>query len=148
VHVVVDHGALVRGDVTPGERCEIPGVGPVSVQWARQLLGDAFVTAVVKKGTDITTVAHFGRHIPAELQTAMIVGGRECEVEGCHHRGYLERDHTVDHALGGPTAAENLGWLCYVHHLRKSKGWTLGPTDPVTGKRTLRPPAGAELVAA
>jgi hypothetical protein len=44
------------------------------------MLGDAFVTAVIKKGRDITTVAHFGRHIPAHLRTAMIVGGRECVI--------------------------------------------------------------------
>lgn len=80
VHVVIDHGALVRGNALEGEQCEIPGVGPVSVAWVREMLGDAFVTAVVKKGRDITTVAHFGRHIPVHLRTAMIVGGRECVV--------------------------------------------------------------------
>jgi hypothetical protein len=120
MHVVVNHSALVRGATVPGERCEIPGVGPVSVTWARSLLGDAFVTAVITKGTDITTVAHFGRHIPAELQTALIVGGRECEVEGCHHRGYLERDHIEELSRGGPTCLRNLRWLCYIHHRRKT----------------------------
>ena len=63
-HVVIDHEALVRGHTLDGEACEIPGVGPVSVEWVRELLGTAFVTAIVKKGKDITTVAHFGRHIP------------------------------------------------------------------------------------
>ena len=32
-HVVVDHQALLRGNTEPGETCEIPGVGPVSVRW-------------------------------------------------------------------------------------------------------------------
>jgi hypothetical protein len=141
LHVVVDHDALVRGEVLPGERCEIPGVGPVSVEWARSLLGDAFVTAIVKKGKDITTVAHLGRHIPAEVQTALIVGGRECEIEGCDHRGYLERDHVEDLAKGGPTALWNLIWLCYTHHRRKTAGWLLGEPDPITGKRRLGAPA-------
>jgi hypothetical protein len=139
-HVVIDHAALVRGNTLPGERCEILGVGPVNVEWVRSLLGEAFVTAVVKKGRDITTVAHFGRHIPAQLRTAMIVGGRECTAAGCHNRGYLELDHDQDHAKGGPAAWWNLDWYCSIDHERKTRGWKLGPRDPVTGKRTLEPP--------
>jgi hypothetical protein len=141
-HVVVDHAALVRGNTEPGETCEIPGVGPVNVEWVRDLLGEAFVTAVIKKGRDITTVAHLGRHIPAELQTALIVSGRECVIEGCSGREYLERDHSeIDHAKNGPTAWWNIEWECSIHHHRKTRGWILGPPDPVTGKRTLTPPA-------
>jgi hypothetical protein len=142
VHVVIDQPALVRGNALEGERCEIPGVGPVNVAWVREMLGEAFVTAVIKKGRDITTVAHFGRHIPAHLRTAMIVGGRECVIAGCHARGYLEIDHAeVDHAKGGPAAWWNLDYGCAVHHRRKTRGWKLGPRDPKTGKRTLKPPA-------
>jgi hypothetical protein len=71
----------------------------------------------------------------------MIVAGRECEVEGCDVRGYLELDHcNIDHAAGGPTSYANLAWLCYVHHQLKSSGWFLGPPNPITGKRPLRPP--------
>ena len=51
------------------------------------MLGEAFLTFVIKKGKDITTVAHLGRHIPAELRTALVVSGRECDVEGCDNRG-------------------------------------------------------------
>jgi hypothetical protein len=142
VHILTDHAALVRGEVCPGETCEIPGIGPVNAAWVRAVLGQAFLTAVIKKGRDITTVAHFGRHVPAELATAMIVGGRECDVVGCHGRGYLERDHSeVDYAKGGPTAWWNLIWLCSVHHRRKTSGWILGPRDPHNGRRTLEPPA-------
>jgi Domain of unknown function (DUF222) len=141
VHIVIDHGALVRGQALAGEQCEIAGVGPVSVAWVRELLGEAFVTAVVKRGKDITTVAHLGRHIPAEVETALIVSGRECDIEACHGRGYLERDHSeIDHAKGGPTALWNLQWLCATHHKRKTAGWVLGERDPVTRKRALSPP--------
>lgn len=148
VHVVVDHTALVRGNAVEGETCEIPGVGPVNVAWVREMLGEAFVTAVIKKGRDITTVAHFGRHIPAHLRTAMIVGGRECVVAGCHAHGYLEIDHCeVDYAKGGPAAWWNLDYGCSVHHLRKTRGWRLGSRDPKTGKRTLSPPDTANRAA-
>jgi hypothetical protein len=140
-HVVIDHAALVRGNALPGERCEIPGVGPVNVEWVRSILGEAFVTAIIKKGRDITTVAHFGRHIPAHLRTAMIVSGWECDIEGCHDRGYLEIDHCeVDFAAGGPAAWWNLARLCSIDHDRKTRGWKLGPRNPITGKRTLTPP--------
>jgi hypothetical protein len=144
VNIVVDHGALVRGGPVEGEVCEIPGVGPVDVSWVHELLGSAFLTVVIKRAKDILTVAHLGRHVPAEVQTALLVSGRECDVEGCNHRGYLERDHAHDHAKGGPTSFANLGWLCYLHHRLKSSGWILGERDPTTRKRTLRaPPARA-----
>ncbi len=140
VNILVDHGALVRGGTADGEVCEIPGVGSVDVGWVKGLLGSAFLTTVIRKGKDILTVAHLGRHVPAEVMTALVVDGRECEVEGCNCRGYLERDHRDDHAKGGLTSFENLGWLCYRHHRLKSRGWILGPRDPITRKRTLRPP--------
>ena len=140
VHIVIDHSVLVRGNLVDGGVCEIPGVGPVDVAWVRELLGSAFLTAIVKKGKDIVTVAHLGRHVPAEIQTALLVSGRECDVVGCNHRGYLERDHTDDYARGGPTAFWNLGWLCYRHHRLKTAGWTLGERNPVTRKRILREP--------
>ena len=149
VHVLIDHAALVRGEVGDGEQCEVPGVGPVSVAWARELLGTAFLTAVIKKGRDITTVAHFGRHVPAELQTALIAAGRTCVIEGCDARGYLERDHSeIDHARGGPTAWWNMTWCCSPHHRLKSMGWILGPPDPETGRRRLFPPGDERATAA
>jgi hypothetical protein len=141
VHILIDHEALVAGRVGEGEVCEIPGVGPVDVSWVRSLLGSAFLTAVIRKGKDIRTIAHLGRHVPVEIQTALLVTGRECDVEGCYHRGYLERDHTQEYAKGGPTAFWNLRWLCYRHHRLKTSGWQFGPPDPITGKRKLHPPA-------
>ncbi len=141
VHILVDHGALMRGGAVDGEVCEIPGVGPVDVSWVRELLGSAFLTVVIRKAKDIRTVAHLGRHVPAEVMTALVVSGRECDVDACSQRGYLERDHVHDHAKGGPTSFANLGWLCYSHHRLKSSGWQLGPPDPDTRKRTLRPPS-------
>ena len=140
VHILIDHDALKRGDTFEGETCEIQGVGPVSVEWVRSILGEAFLTAIIKKGTDIKTVAHFGRNVPELVQTAKIVGGHECEAEDCEIHGYLERDHVHDYALGGETSLANLIWLCYFHHRLKSRGWILGPPDPTTGKRKLHPP--------
>ena len=149
-HAIVDRDEVAAvGDVIGAEgrwqdyvaALGAAGVGPVSVAWVREVLGEAFVTTVIKKGRDITTVAHLGRHIPAHLRTAMIVGGRECDVVGCHARGYLELDHSeVDYADGGPAAWWNIDWTCAADHRKKTRGWKLGPRDPLTAKRTLTPP--------
>jgi hypothetical protein len=143
VHVLIDHGTLTGKFVSANPTCDIAGVGPVDPEWVRSLLGSAFLTAVVKKAKDITTVAHLGRHVPVEIQTALVVRGRECRIKDCGMRGYLERDHAHDYAKGGPTALENLGWLCWYHHQLKTRGWALGSPDPKTGKCDLSPPARA-----
>jgi hypothetical protein len=58
VHVVIDLATLLRGEALPGERCEIPGVGPVNAAWVREILGESFLTAVIANGVEIRTVAH------------------------------------------------------------------------------------------
>ena len=42
--------------------------------FAHQTAEDAFIKAVTHDGVRIGTVAHFGRHIPAELRTALELG--------------------------------------------------------------------------
>ena len=135
VHVVVDASALQRGNTVDGERCEIPGVGPVSVAWVREILSDAFLTLVITKGKDLATVTHVGRHIPAELRTALVVAGRECDEEGCDHRGYLEIDHDVEFSRGGPTAWWNLRWKCFLHHLEKTRAFNTKHKPPPPDRR-------------
>lgn len=141
LHVCVDLEALRRGDARDGETCEIPGIGPVPVAVAREYLGHAFLTMVIRKGVDIATVAHLGRYIPAELRTALYLRGVECTVAECANRGYLEWDHRRDHAKRGLTSFENLAPMCRPCHTKKTAGWVLGPPDPCTGKRTLTRPA-------
>ena len=71
VHVRVDHAALIRGRVEPGEICEIPGVGPIPVEVARRLAVDSILSVLVTDGVDVTTVAHAGRTIPAAVRRAL-----------------------------------------------------------------------------
>jgi hypothetical protein len=147
VNIVVDLTALQRGDVQDGERCDIPGVGPIPLQAAIEALGShAFVALVIKDGVDIHTVAHMGRHIPATLLTALVVAGRhECCVEGCTNRRVIQWDHHHDHAKGGPTAIGNMGGICFDCHRLKTAGWILGPPITGTRKRRLHPP-GTEVL--
>ena len=145
--VVIDLEALRRGQVGDGERCEIPGVGPVPVSYAYDLLGEALVELLIAKGTDVTTVYSAGRHIPRRVRSALLLRDPRCVVPGCDARLGLENDHWVtDYAEGGLTALDNLARLCRRHHRdRTHHGFTLqkdgdtwiwiAPAHPFTPKR-------------
>ena len=64
---LVDLAALQRGEVFPGETCEIAGIGPVPVEVARRVFGDALLRIVIRDGTDIRTV---GAHRPHRQRRA------------------------------------------------------------------------------
>ena len=127
VHLRVDVAALRRGEVGPGECCEIPGVGPVPLAVARELLGDAVVKLVVADGVDVTSICHLGRSIPAALRTALAERDPCCVVPGCGVAHGLEIDHRiVPFKDGGPASMENLARLCRHHHaLRTHRGFRL-----------------------
>ncbi|MDQ3783694.1 MAG: 13E12 repeat family protein [Actinomycetota bacterium] len=82
VHVLVDHKALTRGHVEGAESCEIAGVGPIPAATARALASDSILSVLVTDGTDIKTVSHPGRTIPARLRTALLARDRKCVVPG------------------------------------------------------------------
>jgi len=120
VHVRVDHAALVRGYVKPGELCEIPGVGPIPVEVARRLGVDSVLSVLVTDGIDVTTVAHSGRTIPEALRRALVERDPVCVVPGCDARNDLEIDHIRPFAEGGPASLANLARLCHWHHYLKT----------------------------
>ena len=117
-----------EADVDKTEFCEVAGFGAVPVSKAREMLADAFLKGVVVDGTRVTHVKHFGRHRPAEVDTALMVqsflshGGLRCSVEGCDRTVGLGWDHEVPFAGGGPTSAANLNALCRHHHVEKGAG--------------------------
>ena len=115
----IDHKALVRGHTEPGEICELAGVGPIPVHEASRMLDDAFLKAVVVRGTDIATVSHLGRTIPAHLRTAVDEKFQECCIEGCHETRHLEIDHNIPIEQGGRTELDNLSRPCAFHHRYK-----------------------------
>lgn len=127
VHVTVDATALERGYAEGEETCSIAGVGQVPVETARKILGDGFLTILVTRGKDVTTVANGGRAVPASVDRALRQRDPTCCVPGCDETEALERDHrVVPFADGGPTSLENLSRLCRWHHyLRTYKGWRL-----------------------
>jgi hypothetical protein len=76
VHVRVDLDALRSGVVGPGGICEIPGVGPIPVDTALDLMGEALCDLVITNGIDVTTICRLGRGIPVALRTALDERGR------------------------------------------------------------------------
>ena len=81
--VNVDAEKLTRGDAAAGV-CEIKGVGPVPVATARELMGDALLTILVKKGVDVTTIAHDGtKTMPIAVRRAVLARDPECVVDVC-----------------------------------------------------------------
>ena len=120
IHVRVDHQALMRGHLEPGEICEIPGIGPVPVGVARRLAIDSILEILVTDGTDVTAVAHAGRSIPAALRRALVERDQVCVVPGCDVRDALEIDHVDPFASGGPASMDNLVRLCHWHHYLKT----------------------------
>ncbi len=124
--VHASYEALVRGFATDGEVCEVPGLGPVPVTFARFLATDCLLR-VVLTGTDVTVISSDRRYVPAALRAALDARDTECVVPGCHATHHLERDHWgTDFAKGGPTALANLCRLCRYHHFLKTHcGWTL-----------------------
>ena len=125
--LVCDLRAYRRGHAHEDEACHIVGGGPVPVSVLRRLSSDAFLKVVVHDGVRIDTVVHLGRHIRAELRTALELGsppdfdGVECIEEGCGRRYGLEWDHVDPVANGGPTSFENLHPRCWPHHRAKTE---------------------------
>jgi hypothetical protein len=120
VHVRVDHQALLRGHLEPGEICEIPGIGPIPVDVARRMAADSILSVLITDGVDVTSVAHGGRTIPAALRTALIERDPVCVVPGCGIRDGLEIDHLLPFGNDGPTSLANLARLCHWHHYLKT----------------------------
>ena len=143
--IVCDLYAFRRGHAHPGEPCHLVGGGPIPVEVAKELAkDDAFVKGVLHDGVAIHTVSHHGRHLRAELKTALDLGpvpsfsGRECV--DCKRRQGLEYDHLDPLANHGPTAYANLVARCYLCHQQKTerdrKAGRLGRTARA------RPPGG------
>ncbi|MGH9039239.1 MAG: DUF222 domain-containing protein [Acidimicrobiia bacterium] len=135
--IVCDLRAYRRGHAHPGEPVHIIGGGPVPVSVVRQWAEDAFLKAVLHDGTRTETVVHYGRHIKAEIRTALALGlppdfdGVACAASGCDRRYHLEWDHKDPKANWGPTTFDNLQALCWPHHRDKTerdrKAGLLGP---------------------
>jgi uncharacterized protein DUF222 len=119
VALVTEGGADLRSDVVIRVNASDLAAGRPSADDAvGAILAGAFVKVVVTDGIDISRAAHVGRHLPAELRSAVVErdGGR-CVKPGCDSSHRLEVHHyRRDFAKGGATAYWNLATLCHFHH--------------------------------
>ncbi len=138
VIVRIDHSALVRGHTVGGETCDIPGLGPIPVSAARELLGDAFLAFVITKGRDVATVAHLGRGLSAHQRTAVEWLGLRCSNCACNRTVAIQVDHRNPWIAQPETKLDNQDPLCPECHRRKTHhGWRLADG---TGRRPFLPP--------
>lgn len=135
----VDLTALLKGGVGDGELCEIAGVGPISVQAARELLGESILKLVITRGVDVVSVTHLGRGPTAAQQVALLWANPVCCVQGCNRVRRLEWDHRRPWAQVRETVLANLDGPCEFHHARKTRdGWEMVHG---TGRRAMVPPS-------
>jgi hypothetical protein len=131
---VCDLRAAARGHTHDDEVCHVIGGGPVPVEVVRAAAVDAFVKVVVRDGTKIDSIVHYGRHIPALLRTVLELGdparldGAVCVEDACDRRHDQEWDHDDPVANDGVTSYENMKARCRPHH------WAKTERDRVAGK--------------
>jgi hypothetical protein len=135
--VHVDLEALIRGEIEGDEKCEIPGLGPISVQVARELLGDAILKPVITKGVDVANVVHLGRAPTAAQRIALLWSKPKCANAACSSR-FVQLDHRDPWAHTHHTTLRELDPLCmHDHYLKTHCGWLLVEG---TGRRAFVPP--------
>jgi hypothetical protein len=136
----VDWSALVRGAIEDGETCEIAGLGPISVETARALLGESILKLVVTRGVDVVNVTHLGRGPNTAQKIALLWQQAVCAREGCGRMVRLEYDHKAgfEFAVTQHTRLDETDPLCDPDHDLKTRfGWAL--VDG-TGTRPMVPP--------
>jgi hypothetical protein len=140
--VRVDLPALLRGRPGGGEVCEVAGLGPLPVSVVKDWMDDAFLAAVLTKGTEIATVVHLGRRFLSKQRTVLQWEDPVCARTGCSNRLGLQYDHFEDWALTHTTRTSAAKRFCASCHALKTAGWTVSEPD-AEGQCTFTAPAGA-----
>ena len=118
----VDATALRRGAVEAGEVCDIPGLGPVPVSTAKELLGEAALAVVVTDGVDIVNVTHLKRRTTAHQRTALEFWGIRCDHKGCDSTDFVDVHHVYQWARHNRTRLDELRTPCRSHHRQEHRG--------------------------
>ncbi len=110
---------------------EVPGLGPIPAEAARELAADGRWRAWVADAGGTVMATGTRGYVPSSA-LARAVRAREqyCRMPGCRTSSlHCNLDHTVAYPAGATTAA-NLGPLCRRHHVLKTHvGWDLQPTE-------------------
>ncbi|WP_083506710.1 HNH endonuclease signature motif containing protein [Leucobacter sp. G161] len=129
--LVTKHGGTVMRDTAydPGAvKCALKGYGPIGIDSARPLIASQTRWDVVTVCKHTGSVIRTDSYRPNRAQVRFVSARDEhCRHPGCMAPVYRsEIDHTIDAALGGPTATDNLAHLCLMHHILKGESdWTV-----------------------
>jgi hypothetical protein len=127
--LVMDGGIAEAGFASRGQRCEIPGIGPIPVTLAKQMLETAKVRAVPADPAQLPEYATDRRYYPPWLVAWLEQQYPVCGVPGCDADFHLEIDHVVPKVEGGRTEPNNLWRICWYHHrLKTSQNWKVTGT--------------------
>ena len=149
--VRVDLAALINGAVGDGEVCEIPGIGPISVEQARSMFGDSILRLITTDGTAVVDVVNPARKPTEAQRIAKLWTDPKCCVVGCNRTVDLEYEHREDYARTQHTVLVESEHMCTFHHqLKTLENWQLvdgtgrrpfvDPTDPRHPHHTPDPP--------
>ena len=108
------------------EGADLAGTGPIDPETARRLAGEAAGWDRVMTHPVTGAILATDRYRPtADLKRALRIRDEHCRFPGCHQPPWRsDRDHTIDAALGGETADDNLACLCRRHHtLKHASAW-------------------------
>ncbi|MFB9646452.1 HNH endonuclease signature motif containing protein [Microbacterium terregens] len=129
VQITVPVLSLIGDDVAdPFELAMLEGRCPIDAQTARVLTADAPGWDRVLTHPISGAVLGVDRYRPSEeLRRHLRVRDRHCRFPGCRIPARrCDTDHTLDHAAGGETTAQNLAHLCRRHHtLKHHTAWTV-----------------------
>lgn len=122
VQVVVPALSILDPRSENSDPADLVGHGPIDAHTARHLAEstttpwDRVITHPVTGAVLHTDTYHRTSAIDRHLRAR----DRHCRWPGCIVPAVrCEVDHTVDHALGGPTSVSNLAHLCQRHHTQK-----------------------------
>jgi hypothetical protein len=126
-NIVVDLTTLAELDDKAGE---LPGMGPVIADIARQVAGRAqtWTYQVTDPDTGETVATGVTRRRPNARQKRTVAAAHPtCVFPGCRMPAAdCDLDHTVAWAEGGPTTEANLEPACrHDHRLNHEGGWTI-----------------------
>lgn len=121
VELVIPVSAMDPASTNAQSVCELRGYGPISPESAREAAATAHSWNRVFVDRDTGGVITVERYRPSgEMRRYLATRDEHCRFPGCRVPARrCDIDHTVDAALGGPTATDNLAHLCRGHHTLK-----------------------------
>lgn len=115
-------GGVVELHVGADELAELVRHAADHGPWAALIADRAAQHAARLAGTAPTPGAR--RFARGSLARHVEMRDRTCSFVGCRRPARrADKDHTRDHAAGGPTSRANTGPLCEHHHRLKTEGW-------------------------